>query len=243
MGPLPVMKQQLSLVGACGMSIHSGARILDLGCGNGDLVHLYRKNGLDCYGCDLAFKPGEHVDQLHEKDIIRLIDSDGYCIPFADKFFDVVVTNQVMEHVQDYFGTLTEICRVMKPGSICVHIFPSRYRPIEAHVLVPFSSIIKKMFWLRLWAVLGVRNGSQKGMSWRRVAEDNFRYLNEHTNYLTSKEIRGYFCSVFSEVRFCETEYMLGTRRARVVGHASKYMPFIAAMYSEMRTRVVVARR
>jgi len=46
--------------------------------------------------------------------------------PFADNLFDVVITFQVIEHIQDDFNFLKEIHRVLKPGGLAIITTPNR---------------------------------------------------------------------------------------------------------------------
>ncbi|MEI9917906.1 MAG: class I SAM-dependent methyltransferase [Bacteroidota bacterium] len=46
--------------------------------------------------------------------------------PFADNSFDVVITFQVIEHIQDDFNFLKEIHRVLKPGGLAIITTPNR---------------------------------------------------------------------------------------------------------------------
>src|ERR1019366_9228148 len=58
---------------------------------------------------------------------------------FADCYFDLVVNNQVLEHVDDLDGVLREIHRVVKPGGQVLSIFPSRDVFREGHIGIPFA--------------------------------------------------------------------------------------------------------
>jgi SAM-dependent methyltransferase len=53
-----------------------------------------------------------------EEDIFGTIDLINYRIPFADNTFDIIVSDQVFEHVQNWSEALTEIKRVLKPGVV-----------------------------------------------------------------------------------------------------------------------------
>ena len=104
-----------------------------------------------------------------------------YRLPFEDNRFDYVISSQVLEHVMDYDATFGEIRRVLKPGGISLHTFPSRYVLIEPHTFIPLASVIKSRSWLRLWALLGIRNDYQAGKSAREVAKLNHAYLHART--------------------------------------------------------------
>lgn len=178
--------------------------ILDLGCGAGAHVTELRARGLDAWGCDF---PGPDASGLEAdeatKGHLRPIELQPYRLPFEDDRFDWVISSQVLEHVMDYTATFREIHRVLKPGGIGLHVFPSRLVLIEPHVFVPLASIIRNRAWLRLWALLGIRNAYQAGKSLREVAAINHAYLHAHTNYLTKAQIAGH-AKIFSEAAFRE---------------------------------------
>ena len=140
----------------------------------------------------------------HDAGVLRPIARHPYRLPFEDRSCDVVFSVTVLEHVMDYDTALAEIARVLKPGGISVHIFPSRWKPIETHAFVPFASVCRSYWWLYLWALAGIRNHFQAGLSARQTAEANARFLAEQTNYLTQGEIRAHAGRHFGECRFSE---------------------------------------
>src|SRR5262245_26592231 len=146
-------------------------KILDFGCGTGRAVVEARAKGLDVFGCDLSNSLGSAPKVLVEKGVLRGIDMSNYRIPFENDQFHLVASHQVLEHVQKYGEVLPEIRRVLKAGGVSIHIFPSRYSPIEPHVSVPLATMIRSMNWLKFWAFLGIRNEYQNGLTARKVAE------------------------------------------------------------------------
>lgn len=190
--------------------------VLDLGCGKGALVAALRSQGYDAYGCDIAgSKASAFVGDADSENRLRAIEPHPYRLPFDDASFDCVLSSQVLEHVMDYESTFKEIHRVLKPGGISLHTFPSRYGLIEPHVLVPLASIFRNRPWLQLWARLGIRNQFQHGKRTSEVVRLNHDYLHAHTNYLTQAQIK-HHARIFSHASFVESVFLLpGTEERR----------------------------
>jgi SAM-dependent methyltransferase len=87
-------------------------RILDLGCGSGDSIELFRKHGLNIrwIGLDIGHSP--EVLARTRKDL-DLCTYDGVNTPFANESFDLIYCSQVMEHVRHPELLLKEVCRVL----------------------------------------------------------------------------------------------------------------------------------
>ncbi|MBT6432226.1 MAG: class I SAM-dependent methyltransferase [Deltaproteobacteria bacterium] len=240
MGKEETVKIQMRTLESLGYSVPVGARILDFGCGAGGLVKAYRDQGMDAYGCDLSFKKGPHAESLHKEGILRVIDSETRRLPFEDNFFDYILSEQVFEHVDDYPAALAEICRILKPTGLSMHVFPSRYRPIEAHIKVPFASIIQKEGWIRFWGKRGYRPSGSEEIPLDKFARDSTEYLNTRTNYLKKSQIKKIARQFFENVDFCEAAYMCHTPRGGLLRKANRIAPFLPYFYSTFRTRVLL---
>ncbi len=224
-----------------GFSLPPNLKILDFGCGAGNLVVEMIEYGYDSYGCDLTFKSGPHVESLKSQQRLQLIDLDTYTLPFENAMFDIVISDQVFEHIQNYDVALREIRRVLKPKGVCLHLFPPRYIPIEPHVHVPLATVIRNEWWLALWAVLGVRCENQKNLPAHVVAKQNREYLVTRTNYLTKKEISNAFSNYFEKVTFSEQFFLKHSRTGYFVYQISLIFPFVSKIYSTFGGRVVLA--
>jgi hypothetical protein len=70
-----------------------------------------------------------------------------------------------------------EIHRVLVPGGVPMHLYPSKwYLPVEPHIYVPLVNVFWPCcprWWLSLWARLGIRNEFQQGLRWDRVVDLN----------------------------------------------------------------------
>ena len=99
---------QFSVAKANGFVLPDGARVLDLGCGNGSGVAALLALGYEAVGCDLRLrKSGPHRDRLYREGRLRVMESPRR-LPFDDETFDGVFSQNVLEHVQDYEATLSE---------------------------------------------------------------------------------------------------------------------------------------
>jgi ubiquinone/menaquinone biosynthesis C-methylase UbiE len=242
--PEAMVRLQLDILADGQVELSSNSKVLDVGCGAGNLVNAWLRAGYDAYGCDLKFKDGPYVDTLIKEERIRLLDRQSYKLPFADQSFDALMTTQVMEHVQDYETTLSEMRRVLKPNGVSLHMFPARWRPIEPHVYVPFATVLQSQSWLSLWAFLGIRSSSQAKLKWRDVARSNYEYLASSTNYLRGREILSCFRRYFPDVQFAERSFLRNSpnSRGRMLYSVGRYLPFIFSLYRNAWSRTVLTR-
>lgn len=97
--------------------------VLDIGCGLGfPLVELSQRLGSSCniYGIDLW---PEVLDRAKLKlkvygiENVKLFNSAAEEMPFENEFFDLIVSNNGINNVQDLPATLNEVFRVSKPES------------------------------------------------------------------------------------------------------------------------------
>jgi SAM-dependent methyltransferase len=83
----------------------SRGRLLDIGCGNKPYKELF-PHVSEYFGCDVAQSNMNTVDLLCPADKI----------PLPDMSFDVILSTQTIEHVENYNGLLEEAFRLLKPG-------------------------------------------------------------------------------------------------------------------------------
>jgi len=105
------------------------ARILDIGCGLGVYVRKFREFSDRVCGIDIDAK------RLREgaKTTPGLLLGVGEHLPFREGVFDVVVLNEVIEHVSDDASTMREALRILRPGGRVVVYAPNRLYPFETH--------------------------------------------------------------------------------------------------------------
>jgi SAM-dependent methyltransferase len=228
-----------------GTPIRPDMKVLDFGCGEGRLVKAALAEGFDAYGCDLYdvkysvswTSPGI-ASELREHRRLRPIESP-YRLPFEDSSIDVVISDQVFEHVLDYPQAIAELQRITRVGGVFLHAFPSRYRVMEGHIYVPMTSMFKPRWWLWVWALLGVRNEFQHGLSARDVVDHNAHFLEHGTKYLPPDEITREFSKGFGRVRYVERVFLPYSVRPKLL----RFVPFGPELYGLLWNRFLYGMR
>ncbi len=111
------------------------ARILDFGCGPGDLAaHLsiagYQLNAIDQSTAMIA-RAQKRFPATIQFQAIDNLGQRGFRLPFEDHALDAVVASSVLEYVAPVSRYLDEFRRVVKPGSYLLFTVPNPLHPIR----------------------------------------------------------------------------------------------------------------
>jgi 2-polyprenyl-3-methyl-5-hydroxy-6-metoxy-1,4-benzoquinol methylase len=102
-------------------------RVLDVGCGEGQLTAAIVETGFTVLGIDVAEEPLRRARALHAGIDVRRVPADGEW-PLADASFDVVWSGETIEHVTDTAGWLSELRRVLRSGGSLLLSTPAHER-------------------------------------------------------------------------------------------------------------------
>jgi len=105
------------------------ARVLDVGCGIGTYVRRFRQFSDDVHGIEVE---QERVAEASQE-LPNIVHAFGEDLPYPDDHFDLVFSNEVIEHVDDDRETAAEMVRVTRPGGTIVAFAPNRLYPFETH--------------------------------------------------------------------------------------------------------------
>ena len=103
--------------------------ILENGCGVGMYVEKLTNLGGRVIGLEYDFE--RTVEARINSD--KIINAAGEFIPLPSSTFDLILSHEVIEHVQDDRAAICEMIRVLKPGGRVVIFCPNRGYPYETH--------------------------------------------------------------------------------------------------------------
>jgi SAM-dependent methyltransferase len=233
---------KLAVLERKGVVVPKDAAILDFGCGAGATVYDVLDRGYtNVFGFDVV----DYLNLRDESDRARFFINADTQIPCEDEKFDLVISDQVFEHVLDQPRAFAEIYRVLKKGGWAVHVIPARYFLVEPHVKVPLGGLIGNWWWYKFWALAGIRNEFQKGFSSSATADANVKFFKEGLKYVGNSTYRKMWREIGYEFHFVEQEYMETSERPRTrqIGMLSGKLPFALWAIRNFWARIVVMRK
>jgi 2-polyprenyl-3-methyl-5-hydroxy-6-metoxy-1,4-benzoquinol methylase len=112
-----------------------GWRVLDIGCGQGELVRLLAADGFDAAGIDVS---PEQVRVAHAAGLDRVQLGDFHaCLRAAPGGWDAVVATDVLEHLarDEVLETFDDVRRALRPGGVFVARVPNAVSPMGGHTM------------------------------------------------------------------------------------------------------------
>ncbi len=228
-------------------------RVLDYGCGAGEIVEMGLARGLPIAGVDVFYGGSNDLSTVCEKGLLgrEILPSVAGRIPHPDASFDFVISNQVFEHVADLDPALAEIERVLKPDGHMLALFPHRGVLWEAHMSVPFTHWFRKgskvrFLWAFGWRCLGF--GCNKvGKSRWAWTRHTLSWMDTYCFYRSRREMGAALRPLF-EVRELEGEYIQFRKsrswRWRILAPFPAPLNFVnGAIFRALSGSVILARK
>lgn len=149
------------------MNLHSGMRILDLGCGRAvSSIFLHREFGVQVWATDLWFSATDNFKVIRDAGAdhaVFPIHSDARTLPFAVEFFDAIISIDSFP----YYGTddryLAYLARFLRPGGqlgIAGAGLVQEVESIPPHLSdwweQDFWALHSADWWKRHWAKTGI---------------------------------------------------------------------------------------
>lgn len=113
----------------------NGENLLEIGTGSG-IIALELSKKFKVTSVDIV---DERVIRGFNFKLVK-----GTKLPFKDNSFSIIVSNQVIEHVNNQAEHIKEIHRCLKNGGICYLATPNKWAVFETHYRIPFLSWMPK---------------------------------------------------------------------------------------------------
>ncbi|MBL8384243.1 MAG: class I SAM-dependent methyltransferase [Burkholderiales bacterium] len=112
--------------------VAAGARVLDFGCGSGDITRALAARGFAMTGADIS--PGmlaaaRRTPAAAGVTWVPLIAADGAPLPFDPGAFDAVIASSVLEYVADPRVLIAALARLLRPGGLLAFTVPDMRDP------------------------------------------------------------------------------------------------------------------
>ena len=113
-----------------------GGMLLEIGCGDGELLFKLKSKYREVWGIDIAKPRIDRIKRKVEREVgvhVRVGDANQR-LDFKDEYFDTIVASDVLEHLFDVYHFIRECYRLLNSkGTLIVHVpnvafFPNRIR-------------------------------------------------------------------------------------------------------------------
>ncbi len=121
-------ERRLNMIRAAAGERASG-RVFEDGCGIGQYLSRLASESRQAVGLEIEL---ERAQEAHQR-TGQVICGAGEHLAFPADTFDLILSHEVLEHVQDDAQAAREIVRTLRPGGRLVLFVPNRGYPFETH--------------------------------------------------------------------------------------------------------------
>ncbi|HBC94530.1 MAG TPA: SAM-dependent methyltransferase [Pelotomaculum sp.] len=197
--------------------ISPGETVLDLGCGKGiTSIFLAQEYRVKVFAADLWISPSENKKRFNEMGLtshqIIPIKAEAHDLPFAEEFFDTVVSIDSYHYFgldKNYLGQ--HLLPLVKHGGHILIVVPGLKRDI--HHNIPQEMLLS-------WSAEDIQT-LHDAACWSQIIEST-----PGAEILLTEELTG-FDECWNDWLACDNEYALNDRKAMKAG-AGKYMNLLA---------------
>jgi len=104
-------------------------RVLENGCGVGMYIEYLTPHAGVVVGLEYDFERARQAHHLSD----HILGAAGEFLPFPEDTFEVILSHEVLEHVQDDRASVEQMVRVLRPGGCMIIFAPNRGYPFETH--------------------------------------------------------------------------------------------------------------
>ena len=170
--------------------------VLEIGTGAGIISHDLAKRARSLTSVDVN-------DERTETEGYKYIRVESPQLPFDDDVFDIVLSNQVIEHIPEQDLHLAEALRVLRPNGVLYLATPNRLWPKEVHSQIYFLGWLPRFLASRLYQM-------KRNKNWDVYPLDYFSLLGKLKSHSCD-------CTDYGPIVIKNREHFKFTDSARVV--------------------------
>lgn len=133
----PVLAVRLKYMTAMLSDFNKRGKVIDIGCGTGEMLQVLSKHRFQAFGLDYSLKMLQAISKEVVKQRLPLINGEIEALPFKDECFDGLICAGVIEYLNEDLKALMEIARILKQGGFAIITLSNRLSP--ARILEPMA--------------------------------------------------------------------------------------------------------
>jgi demethylmenaquinone methyltransferase / 2-methoxy-6-polyprenyl-1,4-benzoquinol methylase len=180
------------------LHLDAGSRVVDLGCGTGDLCRVLGRSGLRAVGVDMA---AAMLAKAHTS--APLVRADALQLPLADASVDGAISGFALRNVVDIAACFRESARVIRPGG----------RAVFLEVSEPPNPIVRRVHALYFRRVVPMVGGLLSDRAAYRYLPASTAYLPEPAELLRLLNDSGFTRSRRVQLGMGAAQLLIGIRR------------------------------
>ena len=189
-------------------------KLVDVGCGSGELLKMIAQNinrdlprlNIELYGFDISDSKVQGanfftncIQKLKSVDpstpwenrLKQIASADSW--PYEEKSVDILISNQVLEHVNNLPKFFTESARILNDKGLSINLFPLRSCWMEYHLKVPFVHWLAPhahmVGYIKIMSILGLGTWGRFKKTNQTISLNEFSKMNRDfiafdTNYV-----------------------------------------------------------
>lgn len=134
--------------------------VLDVGCGQGPALRIFRENQIDAIGITLNDEDLKACEAIG----LNAVKMDQNDLTFPDSCFDLVWARHVLEHSVAPYWTLQEFRRVLKPNALLYLEVPAPDTDCRHETNQNHYSVLGERGWISL--ILRAKFRIEEGRTW-----------------------------------------------------------------------------
>jgi ubiquinone/menaquinone biosynthesis C-methylase UbiE len=201
------------------LEIEHGDKILDIGCGRGDVIRYLSLNKYNFWGIDYSESAVNLTkSRINKSERRKIIKADARNIPINDNFFDKILIGDVIEHMSysEAGNVVNESYRLLKPGGrLVIHTAPNRWFSRYTYKFV-FAALL-------LFGYTKVAHDLKRNISViRKYHEDEYSIL-DLKSLMKKSDFRSTRVFIFQDVlRRSSINYLSPAKRNYIIRLASE---------------------